>query len=271
MYKIKEVPSKETLNSLFIYWDGALFWRYEPYVKKRMWGRKFSKSKKRGYSTGCINGNYYAEHRLIYQFHFGNLLSSELVDHKDGNKDNNAIENLRKCTPSSNNMNRDSYKHEHQSYPYRGVFPTPHGHWRAAVANRHLGMFYPTEQSAARAYDRWAKHLFGEFARTNFDEFHNIINPMFDLDVVGAVECLDFPRYGMRHKLKGPVEIFQVLNSGYIAQEYSLLVLRERDLYLLEKLPQGCVYAKHDLQFKTKLEDARIFEIYKSLSSSVSN
>ncbi len=90
------------------------------------------------------------------------------VDHKDGNLFDCRRGNLRLCTRGQNNMNR---KNENKT-GFKGVY------WHKA-ANKyaarimlerksyHLGLFDNTED-AARAYDKKAIELFGEFARLNY-------------------------------------------------------------------------------------------------------
>lgn len=94
-----------------------------------------------------------------------------LVDHMDGNGLNNTRPNLRPATPAQNNWNRCTNRNSRSGFKgvsrYSGRAP----HWRAYITKdgeRHaLGRFYAPED-AARAYDRAAIELFGEFARTNF-------------------------------------------------------------------------------------------------------
>jgi len=90
------------------------------------------------------------------------------VDHIDCNSLNNCRPNLRTCTPSQNLANSRSHRDSLSSY--KGV-SWWRGKWRAQISSHrvkiHLGGF-ADEESAARAYDNAALHLFGEFARLNF-------------------------------------------------------------------------------------------------------
>jgi hypothetical protein len=57
-----------------------------------------------GYHKTYINKKFYKTHRLIFFYHNGYF--PEFVDHIDGNKTNNKIENLRPTTKSQNAMNQ---------------------------------------------------------------------------------------------------------------------------------------------------------------------
>ncbi|MEN6426640.1 MAG: HNH endonuclease [Phycisphaerales bacterium] len=104
-------------------------------------------------------------HRLIMQ-----PPADMMVDHADRNGLNNTRANLRICTARQNVQNRVKFRGN--SSQYKGVYPCAHGDkWRAAIGvnrrNIHIGI-YDHEIEAAKAYDRKALELFGEFARLNF-------------------------------------------------------------------------------------------------------
>lgn len=94
------------------------------------------------------------------------------TDHINGNGLDNRKENLRICTHQENIQNQQ-IQNINKSSIYKGVsFRKDIKKWstKLQVKNRQIviGVF-PTERSAAMAYDIWAKDLFGSFAKLNFE------------------------------------------------------------------------------------------------------
>ena len=96
-----------------------------------------------------------------------------VVDHIDGNGLNNRRDNLRICTPQQNAWNHKRRKEPDASSQYIGVhrYKDRLDKWyvkiQCAGAGTYLGPF-DSEIEAARARDRLAIQLFGEYARLNF-------------------------------------------------------------------------------------------------------
>ncbi len=90
------------------------------------------------------------------------------IDHIDGNGLNNQKSNLRFCTHAQNLGNQRS-----RMKKYKGVCKSASGSYFAVITYRYkskrLGTF-SSEISAAKAYDKAAIELFGEFANLNFKE-----------------------------------------------------------------------------------------------------
>jgi hypothetical protein len=96
--------------------------------------------------------------------------SGEIVHHINHNTLDNRRENLRICTVQQNLCSQ--LKHGTGTSKYKGVhFFKRYGKWQAQVMfnykHFHLG-YFANEEEAARAYDRKARELFGEFALCNF-------------------------------------------------------------------------------------------------------
>lgn len=89
-----------------------------------------------------------------------------ILDHKDGNGLNNQKANLRIATPTQNRMN----SRPHGKIKYKGVYLNKGKYMaRIRLGNKpliYLGRF-STPEDAARAYDKAAAELFGEFAHLN--------------------------------------------------------------------------------------------------------
>jgi hypothetical protein len=91
-----------TLNELFSYKDGALYWKNAP-CKSVKSGQKAGFLNLKKYQKVKIKGKAYFAHRLIFMMHNGYM--PEFIDHIDGNPENNLIENLRPASRQQNNAN----------------------------------------------------------------------------------------------------------------------------------------------------------------------
>lgn len=95
--------SIEYLKTLFEYRDGHLY-RLITISSNAKRGDRAGTIDKSGYVIIRVNRKHYKEHRLIFLMHHGYL--PEQIDHIDGTKDNNRIENLRPATNSQNQFNK---------------------------------------------------------------------------------------------------------------------------------------------------------------------
>lgn len=159
------MPNQDTLNQLFEYRDGMIFWRKRPAFNIPAGSRAGSFSND-GYRKLKINNIGYVEHRIIWIMFNGEMPEGYQIDHKDCNPSNNKIENLRLATQTQNRYNQARYKKNKSGY--KGVgWHKAHGVWRARMGiNKkviHLGSF-KTPELAHQAYKDAAIKIQGEFA-----------------------------------------------------------------------------------------------------------
>jgi hypothetical protein len=151
------------LKNLFDYVDGQLIAKTNNNTRKA--GDALRSITGKGYLSGRINGRTYRVHRLVFLYFHGFMPPQ--VDHIDGNRQNNRIENLRKATSAQNNQNRMATG----ASKIKGVvWHKQSKKWVASICiNRksvHLGSFEKIEDAAQVATDA-RKKLHGDFARGN--------------------------------------------------------------------------------------------------------
>lgn len=155
--------------------SGNLVWKNTgKFIKTHICStRRSNGSIRKGYISTTFLGREYLLHRLIWLYHYGYPIPRE-IDHKDGDTlFNNKIENLRPCTTSQNMANQKELKSNNKS-GYKGVYwRTRDRKWAAQIGKNKkifdLG-YYSSPEEAARAYDKEAIKLYGEFASLNFPQ-----------------------------------------------------------------------------------------------------
>ena len=145
--------------------EGYLTWKERwPYLKAKV-GDIVGNVDSSGYSRLKFFGNRASLHRLIFCYHRGYFPSK--VDHKDRDKLNNKIENLRDVTHAGNAQNRSSCKGS--SSQYLGVSKRKTS-WEANIYPSTGGIYignYKKEEVAAAAYNVYAMKHYGEYANLN--------------------------------------------------------------------------------------------------------
>lgn len=159
--------TKEYLQTLFEYRDGVLYNKTDRANSKLKAGEAvgyINKGVRCGYLRMELNGKKYQVHRLVFLMHHGYLPKG--IDHKDGDKLNNRIENLRAATHFQNMANVGTPITNKSGF--KGVcWHKREGKWRAQInANNkkiHLGSF-DNPQDASDAYKKAALIHHKEFA-----------------------------------------------------------------------------------------------------------
>ncbi len=118
-----------------------------------------------GYICIKIFGTSHKAHRLAWLYVHGKFptLPKNMIDHINGNKDDNRIINLREATHSQNMANTKSYS----SSGYKGVSKSGKK-WRAQITIDNKPIYigtYDTKEEAHEAYKQAALKHHKEFAK----------------------------------------------------------------------------------------------------------
>lgn len=107
--------------------------------------------------------------RLVWVMHHGDVPAGMIVDHKDRNRTNNRLDNLRLATVQENTVNAKRHEDIYTSQ-YKGVQLDKWGRWVSSIQTDRvttlLGLF-DSEEAAAYAYNVEADKRYGEFAVLN--------------------------------------------------------------------------------------------------------
>lgn len=118
----------------------------------------------KGYICIEVEHSEYKAHIIAWALYYG-IWPVSLIDHKDRDKSNNRITNLREATKQQNCTNTKLYKNNRSGH--RGVaFDKKSGKWRAYIRVnkkiKHLG-FYKTAEEAGKVWAAFALDVYGDF------------------------------------------------------------------------------------------------------------
>lgn len=129
-------------------------------------GHTYHNKNREGYIRIRIFNKEFRAHRIIWEMFNGPIPEGMLVDHINGIKDDNRIENLRLATRTQNNINSI---HKGAASGHKGITLNPSGKYRARISKGgvtySLGTFKTIEE-AIEAYRLKDVELNGEFAKT---------------------------------------------------------------------------------------------------------
>lgn len=156
-----KVHNNGTWTDLVYYEGGFLRWKH---TKGRRKAGAVVGGNSNGYTRCQLLGRQYAVHRLVWAY-FKGVLPCATIDHIDGNRSNNRIENLRLATQSENNMNYD--KPKNNTSGFRGVYlDRKSGTWYYQVQFKgkvHSGWGFVTSKQASEERHKVAFGLVGGF------------------------------------------------------------------------------------------------------------
>jgi hypothetical protein len=156
--------TSELLCGLFAYDSANLRWNVK--LNKRVLIGEIAGSKDgHGYVQIMINGKRYKAHRLIYLMFCGSL--PKVIDHINGIRDDNRIENLRPATLEENA--RNAVRRICNTSGSKNVYwYARHGKWMVAIKvdgrQKHIGYFDTISAAEAASIAARNKHH-KEFAR----------------------------------------------------------------------------------------------------------
>jgi hypothetical protein len=145
--------------------DTGLFTRRKG-VRGGLLGGKVGYKKPNGYIGICIDYERYLAHRLAW-FYVHKEWPKNQIDHINGVRDDNRMENLRDATHAENQHHRFGPQRNNKSSKYLGVrFFKQTNRWTAVITVRNKGIrlgYFGTEEEAYAAYLK-AKKKYHPFA-----------------------------------------------------------------------------------------------------------
>lgn len=159
--KAKPLPSAAEIASEFYYDDNLGVLRY---LSGPRAGFIAGSRQSAGYMCVRMNNERYLLHRLVWKLHKNT--EPEEIDHKNNNRNDSRIENLREASPKKNRQNMS--KPKNNTSGLKGAYFRKYDQrWFSRIGNNGKSIFlgyFSSAEEAHLAYQKAAENLYGEFA-----------------------------------------------------------------------------------------------------------
>ena len=144
----------QELHRVLRYENGKLYWRHRDDVLPR-WNTRYALKEaftavRQGYRTGAIHNRLYQAHRVVWAMHNGEWPKGQ-IDHINGDRSDNRIENLRDVDAFQNSQN-SRLRTDNTSGTPGVTFFKERGQWTARICvngkRHHLGYFSSAEDAS---------------------------------------------------------------------------------------------------------------------------
>lgn len=126
-------------SELFSYDEtGAIRWKVKRPGRGCVVGKEAGTAAHHGYRAVMVDGKKHYVHRVIWEMHRGSIPNDRCIDHIDGNRSNNKLENLRLVTLSENQ--RNTIKSRNNSLGIMGVYLFKSG-YLVQCASKYIGFY----------------------------------------------------------------------------------------------------------------------------------
>lgn len=168
-------PTSQELHAMLTYdpETGLFVWRERPVAmfshgdkgqthNAAKWNRKFAgrpafiTDNGFGYRKAIIWMKPYQAHRVAWAMIYGEWPTME-IDHINGNRSDNRIENLRQVTPAENQRNQKTPAHNTSGHVGVIWFPQTN-RWQVRIGKRHVGYFKDFSEACAARKSAEAEH-----------------------------------------------------------------------------------------------------------------
>ena len=134
---------------------GLLSWaaRGVPKFDNKLAGKVAGANRPDGYKSVRFQGKTYLAHRLAWRLYHGDWPEGE-IDHINGDKLDNSIQNLRVCTTAENRRNMPTRKNK--TSRFSGVRKSRNA-WSVIVDSKYRGHFASEDEAGAHAAKLYAE------------------------------------------------------------------------------------------------------------------